>query len=548
MSRLRRPMHGAFIIFACLLPLVVSCDDGKKKTEPAGVPSAARSTVTVAAARYDVVQERFIDEVTVVIRDRDDAPLSGVVVSLLLEEGHELAPMQSTEATTDDEGVAVLSVTGNSYGSRSFRVRAVSPLASVDPVILWPLDAYITFFVTLEAAPDGEPTYVWDAGTHPFRLTLLDPAGPVAGARLTAQVASEDLAVTPEVATTDASGQAAFVVESTRTGQTSLFFELAGIVDQLHEVVELVPFGHGSLRPACQFAPDPSRTAYFPTPVVVVSDWGEPVPVAAPLADACPNDAIALSPDGTRLYVFWSPVVNGDAAQSLHEHTGTYVAERVGADPGVFSYPRYYKLSRGVEGASVDGKPSFTDDGFVVFHSTRAANLGFQADPPTDDFLDVYRAPILDGEPGTAVNLGAPINSTYLDGEHGLGPDGTLYISSDRPGGQGGVDIYSCPPSAGGWGAPENPGTPLNTDQWEGQPGFSAAEPDTMYFVSNRDGPSAIYRSTWTGSAWSVPELVITGYVGEPSFTAAGDILYFVHVLVDADGVFGSNIWYVRRR
>lgn len=548
MSRLRRPMRGAFILFACLLPLVVSCDDGKKKVEPAGVPDAARSGVTVAAARYEVTQERFASEVTVVIRDRDDAPLSGVVVSLLLEEGPEDAAALPAEATTDDEGVAVFTVTGNTPGSASFRVRAVSPVASVDPVTLQQA-ADVAFFVTLEAAPDGEPTYVWDSGNHPFRLTLLDPAGPVAGARLAAPAALADLAVTPEVATTDASGQAAFVMESTRTGATPLEFGLAGIVGAIPVTVALVPFGHGSLRPACQFAPDPSRTAYFPAPVVVASDWGEPMQVAAPLADACPNDAIELSPDGTRLYFFWSPVVNGDAAQSLHEHTGTYVAERVGEDPGVFSTPRYFKLSKGVEGASVDGALSFTaDGGAVVFHSTRAANLGFQAEPPTDDFLDVYRAQILDGEPGVAVNLGAPINSTWLDGEHGLAPDGTLYVSSNRPGGQGGVDLWACPPDGDGWAAPVNPGAPLNSDQWDGQPGFSAADPDTMYFVSNRDGPSAIYRSTWTGTAWGVPELVITGYVGEPSFTATGDILYFVHVLVDADGVFGSNIWYVRRR
>lgn len=68
-----------------------------------------------------------------------------------------------------------------------------------------------------------------------------------------------------------------------------------------------------------------------------------------------------------------------------------------------------------------------------------------------------------------------------------------------------------------------------------------------MYFVSRRDGPSSIYRSTFIGEGWSEPEMVITGYVGEPSLVADGSIMYFVHVLVDDQGVFGSNIWYVRR-
>ena len=47
---------------------------------------------------------------------------------------------------------------------------------------------------------------------------------------------------------------------------------------------------------------------------------------------------------------------------------------------------------------------------------------------------------------------------------------------------------------------------------------------------------------------WGEPEMVITGYVGEPSLVADGNIMYFVHVLVDDDGVFGSNIWYVKRK
>lgn len=80
-----------------------------------------------------------------------------------------------------------------------------------------------------------------------------------------------------------------------------------------------------------------------------------------------------------------------------------------------------------------------------------------------------------------------------------------------------------------------------------------------MYFVSDhlvafytglgliRD--PAIYRSTVSESGdLGVPELVIRGIVGEPSLTADGRYLYFVHVLYDAAGGFGSDIWYVRRK
>jgi len=169
----------------------------------------------------------------------------------------------------------------------------------------------------------------------------------------------------------------------------------------------------------------------------VASDWGEPVQVAPPVTDACPNDAITISPDGGTLYFFWSPVVNGSDAQLLAPETGTYRASRVGDDPGLFGEPTYLDLGTGAEGGSSDGE--FT-----------------------------------------------------------LSPD----------------------------------------------------DPDTLYFVSDRGGGPAIYRTRLAGNdladgPFAEPELVISGYVGEPSLVADGSILYFVQVLVDDEGVYGSDIWCV---
>ncbi|TVR70666.1 MAG: hypothetical protein EA408_10655 [Marinilabiliales bacterium] len=308
-------------------------------------------------------------------------------------------------------------------------------------------------------------------------------------------------------------------------------------------------FKHDSPRPQCRYSPDPGRVPYYSEPVVVATDWGEPVRLASPLTDQCPNDAVEISRDGKTIYFFWSPTVEGTNEELLHIHTGTYYAKRVGDDPGLFTNPRFFDLQKGAEGGSVDGRLSFTPDGaYVYFHSTRADNLGYQHSPPTDDYLDIYVAPIIDGEPGPAVNPGEPVNSIYLDGEHALSPDGLqLFLTSTRPGGLGGTDIWVSTKETDGWSVPENTGAPVNSSDWDGQPGFAAGDPNTMYFVSRRDGPSSIYRSTFIGENWSEPEMVITGYVGEPSLVADGSIMYFVHVLVDDEGVFGSDIWYVRR-
>lgn len=312
---------------------------------------------------------------------------------------------------------------------------------------------------------------------------------------------------------------------------------------------DLPKFEHDSLRPDCRYVVDPDRKAYYEKPVVISTDWSEPRMIAKPLTDQCPNDAVEISRDGNTIYFFWSPTVGGTYEELLHIHTGTYYAKKDGDDPGSFGNPRFYDLQKGAEDGSIDGVLSFTPAGdYVYFHSTRSDNTGYRQSPPVDDPLDIYVAPIINGEPGVGMNLGSPVNSVYLDGEHALSPDGTrLYLTSDRPGGLGGPDIWVSEKTDGVWSEPVNMGEPINSEHWEGQPGFVANDPTTMYFVSDRDGPASIYRSSFDGNRWSDPVLIITGYVGEPSFVGDGSIMYFVHVLIDDDGVFGSNIWYVQR-
>lgn len=305
-------------------------------------------------------------------------------------------------------------------------------------------------------------------------------------------------------------------------------------------------FGHGSPRPQSSYTIDPDRVPYA-MPQVVSSDWSEPIKLPT-LNTPAPADAITITPDGRRLYFYWSPMVGAPYSELLHGTTGTYFADRVGDDPGHFENPRFFDLRQDTDGAC-DGRLSFTPEGdYVYFHSTRAANTGFQKQPPTNDYLDIYVARIVDGVPGPVRNLGEPVNIPYLDGEHGLSPDGTkLYFTSDRPGGLGGTDIWVSTKSGDTWNEPVNIGEPINTVHNEGQPQFAAGDPNTMFFVSNRIGPSSIFRSIYDGDKWSEPECIITGYVGEPTLIEDGSILYFVHVLVDQKGVFGADIWYVRR-
>ncbi len=293
----------------------------------------------------------------------------------------------------------------------------------------------------------------------------------------------------------------------------------------------------------------PSGRVDARTPESVVADWGTPVRLGDAINSPCPQDASEISRDGLTLYfMFTTDLMDSlPAGEILHRPNGTYAAGRLGG-PGEFDTPRYIDLGQGTD-ASLDGAPSFTADGGIVyFHSARGANTGNQQVPPVADILDLYVADISGGVPGPGTNLGTPVNSTALDGEPAIHPDGvTLYFASTR---SGATHIWSTVRSGAAWSAPVMLPWPVNSAATDNQPAFTA-DGDTLYFVSTRNPliGSAIFRvhrdspvDPWTG-----PELVMRGIVGEPSLTADGRLLYFVHVRSDAGGNFDTDVWYSAR-
>ena len=148
-----------------------------------------------------------------------------------------------------------------------------------------------------------------------------------------------------------------------------------------------------------------------------------------------------------------------------------------------------------------EGAQSISSDGRSMYFTACDRNDGYGR-------CDIYYS-FHDGtrwSPGA--NVGTPVNSTYWESQPSISPNGRmLFFVSNRPGGQGGMDIwYSVRGSDGKWGNPVNPGKTINTPGDEFSP-FIYFNSRTLYFSSNgREtfGGHDIYStnlnrdSTWT--------------------------------------------------
>ena len=94
--------------------------------------------------------------------------------------------------------------------------------------------------------------------------------------------------------------------------------------------------------------------------------------------------------------------------------------------------------------------------------------------------------------PASRINR-SPNSAGWEEGEYQT-PDGrTLYFISDRPGGFGGFDLYSCSKLENGkWSKAVNLGPGINTEFDEVAP-FPLADGNSIYFSSNRQHPKKSY-------------------------------------------------------
>ena len=135
------------------------------------------------------------------------------------------------------------------------------------------------------------------------------------------------------------------------------------------------------------------------------------------------------------------------------------------------------------EGA--DYYPTLTRSGTLYFSSNRPGGLGQN---------DIYRVRRVDGRWGTPENLGAPVNTAGREFDPFIAPDESyLIFASERSGGLGYSDLYVSVRSPNGtWGTPINLGPDVNSATPDYTPMLS---PDGRYLflTSGSAGTDDIY-------------------------------------------------------
>jgi outer membrane protein OmpA-like peptidoglycan-associated protein/tetratricopeptide (TPR) repeat protein len=139
---------------------------------------------------------------------------------------------------------------------------------------------------------------------------------------------------------------------------------------------------------------------------------------------------------------------------------------------------------------------------------------------------NIYVSTFKDDEWSSPGKLSSEINSKSWETHACLTADGnTLYFTSNREGGFGGRDIYSCEKLASGkWSQPVNLGPKINTEYDEESP-FILRDGATMYFSSKGHesmGGFDVFTSTLSEDGyWSAPE-----NIGYPINTTDDDVFY----------------------
>ena len=218
-----------------------------------------------------------------------------------------------------------------------------------------------------------------------------------------------------------------------------------------------------------------------------------------------------------------NPVVSGDETKMVYVqkqqfYDAVFYSEKV---DGIWSYPRNIIPELGVDEDAYPTALSYDGTILLIYRS--------------DNFIgDLYTSSYSDGTWSALTKLNDNINTKYWESHACLTRNSdTLYFTSNRKGGYGGLDIYfSVKDVSNQWGTPVNLGSVINSIYNEETP-FITSDGKTLYFSSyghyNMGGYDVFYSTRLDENTWSVP--INAGY----PINTTGDDIFFLPV---QNGIF----------
>lgn len=214
--------------------------------------------------------------------------------------------------------------------------------------------------------------------------------------------------------------------------------------------------------------------------------------------------APVVTQNATRIY-FSSDRYRGQKVYSIKKIDGDWTAPEL--------------LPGDINDSKQSGSIAITPDGqYIIF-------AAYDHDAKSEGRTDLYSARKVNGKWVEITNLGPSVNSDYWDSQPTLTSDGnTLFFVSDRPGGQGGTDIYMSKRTREGWSKAENIGSPINSSSDEMSPLISLDD-KTFTFASNKIGGMGgfdIYFTKYSKNSFSSPKSAPS-----PINTEADELFYY---------------------
>ncbi|MGC8803263.1 MAG: hypothetical protein ACP5PS_05765, partial [Bacteroidales bacterium] len=219
-------------------------------------------------------------------------------------------------------------------------------------------------------------------------------------------------------------------------------------------------------------------------------------------------------------YAEKNAVVSGDESTLAYNvklpfYEALYVSRRV---DGKWQPPQNIIPELGVDGDVAPTGLSFDGKEMIIYRNDNYDG-------------NLYVSCYVNGRWTPIVKLNDRINTKYWESHGSLSPDGrTLYFTSNRKGGFGGLDIYTATRSnvnSNDWGNVTNLGPDINTKYNDESP-FLSQDGKVLYFSSyghfNMGGYDVFYSTLLDNGRWSVP--LNMGY----PLNTTDDDTYFVPV------------------